>query len=86
MRESTYKKKCEALFKKAKDKGVELIFSPENYSANKLNCLFCAYLLMGALSTSYSATTVITVAGFFPLLGFGVMAGYILLSKRKKAK
>ena len=40
MRESTYKKKCEALFKKAKDKGVELIFSPENYSANKLNCLW----------------------------------------------
>ena len=40
MRESTYKKKCEALFKKAKDKGVELIFSPKSYSPKKLNCLW----------------------------------------------
>ena len=46
----------------------------------------CAYLLMGALSTSYPATTVITVAGFFPLLGFCVMTGYILISKRKNKK
>ena len=40
MRESTYKKKCEALFKKAKDKGVELIFNPKSYSPKKLNCLW----------------------------------------------
>ena len=47
---------------------------------------FCAYLLMGALSNSYPATTVITVAGIFPLLGFCVMTGYILLFGRKKEK
>lgn len=40
MRESTYKEKCEELFKKAKDKGVELIFDSKNYSAKKLNCLW----------------------------------------------
>ena len=32
MKKQEYLDKCNVLFKKAKDKGVELIFNPESYS------------------------------------------------------
>lgn len=40
MRESTYKKKCETLFERAKRKGVKLNFNPENFSPDRLDCLW----------------------------------------------
>ncbi len=43
----------------------------------------CAYILMGILSTTCPAATVIGVAGIFPLIGFALMGGYILVSKKK---
>ena len=46
---------------------------------------FCAYLLMGGLSETYSATSVITVVGFSPLAGFAIMALFIFFTRKKKA-
>ena len=40
MKKQEYLDKCNVLFKKAKDKGVELIFNPKSYSPKKLNCLW----------------------------------------------
>lgn len=40
MSKRKYKKKCKALFKKAKKLGVELIFSPEYFNHRRLNCLW----------------------------------------------
>lgn len=40
MRAGTYKKKCDALFARAKRKGVKLNFNPENFSPDKLDCLW----------------------------------------------
>lgn len=40
MTNQKYKTKCNALFKKAKKLGVELIFSPEYFSHRRLNCLW----------------------------------------------
>ncbi|MGN1452185.1 MAG: hypothetical protein ACI4XQ_08790, partial [Eubacteriales bacterium] len=45
---------------------------------------FCAYILMGVLSNSFSASTVIGAAGVFPLLGCGLMTSFILISGKKK--
>lgn len=44
---------------------------------------FCAYLLMGGLSGRFSATGVISIAGFFPLAGALIMTLFILLSRKK---
>lgn len=46
----------------------------------------CAYLVMGFLSSAYSAKTVITIAGFFPLAGFIIMTAFVLISGRAKKK
>lgn len=46
---------------------------------------FCAYLIMGGLSETYSATSVITVVGFSPLAGFAIMALFIFFTRKKKA-
>ena len=46
---------------------------------------FCAYLLMGGLSETYSATSVISVVGFSPLAGFAIMALFIFFTRKKKA-
>lgn len=40
MKEIQYKKKCEELFKKAKSLGVELMFEPENFDRQRLNCIW----------------------------------------------
>lgn len=40
MNKIIYKKKCRALFQKAKKLGVELIFSPEYFNHRRLNCLW----------------------------------------------
>lgn len=40
MTKRKYKKKCRALFKKAKKIGVELSFSPEDFDCNRLDCLW----------------------------------------------
>lgn len=40
MNRKNYQKKCRALFKRAHELGVELIFHPENFDYNRLNCLW----------------------------------------------
>lgn len=40
MTEEQYKRKCDALFNKAKSIGVELSFHPESFDMNRLNCLW----------------------------------------------
>lgn len=40
MTEEQYKRKCNALFEKAKNVGVELSFHPENFDRERLNCLW----------------------------------------------
>ena len=40
MNRKNYQKKCRALFKKAHELGVELIFHPENFDYNRLDCLW----------------------------------------------
>lgn len=40
MTQEQYKRKCDALFSKAKSIGVELSFHPESFNPDKLNCLW----------------------------------------------
>ena len=40
MTQEQYKRKCDALFNKAKSIGVELSFHPESFDMNRLNCLW----------------------------------------------
>lgn len=40
MTREQYKRKCDALFNKAKSVGVELSFHPESFDMNRLNCLW----------------------------------------------
>lgn len=40
MDKRSYKMKCKALFKKAKELGLELIFCPEYFDNKRLNCLW----------------------------------------------
>lgn len=40
MTQEQYKRKCDALFEKAKGIGVELSFHPENFDSDRLNCLW----------------------------------------------
>lgn len=40
MNKRTYKKKCEALFKKAKELGIILEFYPQYFDCRRLNCLW----------------------------------------------
>ena len=40
MTQEQYKRKCDALFDKAKSIGVELSFHPESFEPNRLNCLW----------------------------------------------
>lgn len=40
MDKRSYNKKCKALFKKAKELGLELIFCPEYFDNKRLNCLW----------------------------------------------
>lgn len=40
MNRKNYQKKCRALFKRAHELGVELIFHPENFDCNRLDCLW----------------------------------------------
>ncbi len=40
MTQEQYKRKCDALFSKAKGIGVELSFHPESFNPDKLNCLW----------------------------------------------
>ena len=45
MTEEQYKRKCDALFNKAKSIGVELSFHPESFDMNRLNGLCTAEVL-----------------------------------------
>lgn len=40
MTKEQYKRKCDALFNKAKSVGVELSFHPESFDPDRLNCLW----------------------------------------------
>lgn len=40
MTQEQYKRKCDALFNKAKSIGVELSFHPESFNPDRLNCLW----------------------------------------------
>ncbi len=40
MTQEQYKRKCDALFNKAKSIGVELCFHPESFNPDRLNCLW----------------------------------------------
>ena len=40
MNEAEYKKRCDALFRKAKSFQLELLFEPINHDPQRLNCLW----------------------------------------------